>query len=313
MPSFSQKIASLVDTYQHSKTSPAYRELSVKYKTLKSTNQELIHLLTNVLSRTLETDKKPRRRLRRRNIRRSSSETPIHYEEVVIKEEPDIVSTKQTRYAYASRVTPETIVIEDDSYEEVVGEEADKVVGEDKEEVVAAIQDDAVEVEVVVEINDDAVDEVVVEEDVDVTEEVVVEEEVKEEVVFAEEDVEVVEEEEDEVVEEEVVEEEDVEVEVVEEEEDEVVEEEVVEEEVVEEEVEEVVEEEVVEEEVEGVVEEEVVEEEEEETGVYEIEIDGTRYYTTGEQNGVVYALLEDDDVGDEVGNFVNGKFVLNK
>jgi hypothetical protein len=76
----------------------------------------------------------------------------------------------------------------------------------------------------------------------------------------------------------------------------------------------EVVEGEEVEEDVEEVVEEEVVEEgEEEETGVYEIEIDGTRYYTTGEQNGVVYALLEDDDVGDEVGKFVNGKFVLNK
>ena len=62
---------------------------------------------------------------------------------------------------------------------------------------------------------------------------------------------------------------------------------------------------EVVEEEVEEVEEVEVVEEEEE--GVYEIVIKGTRYYTTNETNGTIYAITEDDDIGDEVGKFVNG------
>jgi len=53
--------------------------------------------------------------------------------------------------------------------------------------------------------------------------------------------------------------------------------------------------------------------EEEEEAGVYEIEVNGVRYYTTSEQDGIVYAVLEDDDVGDEIGKFVKGKLVLNK
>ena len=234
MPSFSQRIASLVDTYQHSKTSPAYRELNVKYKTLKSTNQELIHLLTNVLSKTLEMDKKPRRRLRSKKIRRSKTETPIHYEddEVVIKEEQELRNPSAkplNSSAYTSLLKLETIVIDTD------------------------VETEQIYIEKVIE---DEKDTPVVEEE----EEVVEEEEVEQEEV-----------------------------------EQEVVEQEVVEEEVVEQ----------------VVVEEEVVEEEE--TGVYEIEIDDIRYYTTGEQNGVVYALLEDDDVGDEVGNFVNGKFVRNK
>jgi hypothetical protein len=138
----------------------------------------------------------------------------------------------------------------------------------------------------------------------------VVEEEVVEEEVVEEEVVE------EEVVEEEVVEEEVVEEEVVEEE---VVEEEVVEEEVVEEEVEEeeVVEEEVEEEEVEEeeVVEEvlaqplpKVEEEEEEEEEVFEIEIDDITYYATGEENGVLYEVTEDGDVGKKVGVIKDGE-----
>ena len=91
---------------------------------------------------------------------------------------------------------------------------------------------------------------------------------------------------------------------VVEEEEEETEEVEVVEEEETEE-VEEVEVVEVVEEEEEEVEEVEVVEEEEE--GVYEIVIKGTRYYTTNETNGTIYAITEDDDIGDEVGKFVNG------
>ena len=122
-----------------------------------------------------------------------------------------------------------------------------------------------------------------------------VEEETEEDVVEEEE---VVEETEEEVVEEEVVEET---------EEEEVVEEEVVEEEVVEEEVveEEVVEEEVVEEEK---TETEVVADDDNEEEVFEIEIDGTSYYTTNETSGMIYAKTEDGDIGDEVGYFEDGE-----
>jgi PAS domain-containing protein len=91
----------------------------------------------------------------------------------------------------------------------------------------------------------------------------------------------------------EVEEDEDVEVEVEEEDEEEEVE----------------VEEDVEEEEAE--IEEEEEEEEEEEAGVYEIEINGTRYFTTNEQDGVVYEAIGEDDVGDEIGKFVKGKLVL--
>jgi hypothetical protein len=89
-------------------------------------------------------------------------------------------------------------------------------------------------------------------------------------------------------------------------------EEEQVEEEDVEQEVEESVEEqeEEVEEVEESVEEQEEVEEVEEEEGVYEIEISGQRYYTTNEQSGQVYALLEDDEIGDLVGKFENGLFI---
>ena len=44
--------------------------------------------------------------------------------------------------------------------------------------------------------------------------------------------------------------------------------------------------------------------------GYLEIELNGQRYYTTNEQNGIVYSVLDDDDVGDQVGHFENGKFV---
>ena len=147
--------------------------------------------------------------------------------------------------------------------------------------------------EVEVEEEEEVVEET--EEVVEETEEVEVEEE--EEVV--EETEEVVEETEEEVVEEEeeVVEE----TEEVVEEEEEVVEE--TEEEVVEEEEEEVE----VEEETEEV--EVVVEPEEEDAGeVYEVTISGKSYYVTDEKNGKIYAIDKDEDVGDEIGEFKNGK-----
>jgi hypothetical protein len=110
--------------------------------------------------------------------------------------------------------------------------------------------------------------------------------------------------EEEEVVEEEAEEEE----EVVEEEAEE--EEEVVEEEEEEEVVEEEEEEEVVEEEAEE--EEEVVEEESEEE-VFEIEIKGKSYYTTNETNGTIYNIDENEEIGEEIGKFENGKPVFYK
>ena len=134
---------------------------------------------------------------------------------------------------------------------------------------------------------------------------VLVVEEESDEVVFEEQ--EAVVEESESVVVDEVVEESD---EVVEESE-EVVEEqeEVVEEpeEVVEEQEEVVEEQEEVVEEPEEVVEEpeEVVEEEE---GVYETLINGTRYYITNDTDGEIYAILDDDDIGDVVGRYVEGK-----
>jgi hypothetical protein len=114
--------------------------------------------------------------------------------------------------------------------------------------------------------------------------------------------------------EEEEVEEEEVEEEEVEEEaeEEEAEEEEAEEEEAEEEEVEEVEEEvEEVEEEVEEEEEEEEteeVEEEAEEEEVYETIINSKKYYVTNEQNGTIYSVTTDGDIGDEVGKYVHGK-----
>jgi hypothetical protein len=127
----------------------------------------------------------------------------------------------------------------------------------------------------------------------DEEESVVVEEEVKEEEVVAVKE-EVVEVEDEEIVAvEEVVQVEEVAVEeVVEEEEEEVEEEEE--------------EEEVEEEEVEG----EVEEEEEEE--VFEIEIDDITYFATHEENGILYAITSDGDVGNKVGIIKDGEPIFN-
>lgn len=55
---------------------------------------------------------------------------------------------------------------------------------------------------------------------------------------------------------------------------------------------------------------EEPVEEEEEE-GVFEIEIDDITYYTNDDTNGKIYAVINGDEVGDEVGRFVDGEVEL--
>ena len=147
------------------------------------------------------------------------------------------------------------------------------------------------------------------EEEQEVVEEEVVEEEEEEEVVEEEEEVEVVEEE--------VVEEEEEEEVVEEEEEQEVVEEEVVEEEVVEEEEEEEEEEEVEEEEVDeeeevevDEEEEEEAEEEEEEVFIVEIDLDGKlcEFYTNDEENGDIYEINKNEEIGNKIGVFINGE-----
>ena len=93
-------------------------------------------------------------------------------------------------------------------------------------------------------------------------------------------------------------------------------EEEVVEEEVKEEEVEEEEEEEVVEEEQKTEIEnktevkEQAMEDEEE---FYEKEISGNKYYVSNEKNSVIYSFEEDEEIGDPVGKYVDGKPVFDK
>jgi flagellar biosynthesis GTPase FlhF len=155
--------------------------------------------------------------------------------------------------------------------------------------------DDATATEYLKQYEEVEVEESAEEEEVEVEEE---EEEVEVEESAEEEEVEV-EEEEEEVEVEESAEEEEEEVEESAEEEEEEVEESAEEEE---EEVEESAEEE-----------EEEVEEsaEEEELEVFEITINGTEYYTTNENDGVIYAVDADGEVGDEIGKFVNKKPVF--
>lgn len=60
----------------------------------------------------------------------------------------------------------------------------------------------------------------------------------------------------------------------------------------------------------EEVEEEEEVEEtaEEEEEEVYIVKIEGIEYYTTNEKNGKIYKIMDDDDVGDELGYYEDGE-----
>jgi hypothetical protein len=53
MSSLAGKVSMLVDEYNHSKNSPVYRKLLIKYKALKESNKELVRLLTNVFSASI--------------------------------------------------------------------------------------------------------------------------------------------------------------------------------------------------------------------------------------------------------------------
>ena len=77
--------------------------------------------------------------------------------------------------------------------------------------------------------------------------------------------------------------------------------------EVEEEEEEEEVEVEETEEEEEVEVEEDDDDGEEEQEEVSMVHINGKHYYATNEKNGEIYEMLDDEDIGDEVGKYVNG------
>ena len=53
--------------------------------------------------------------------------------------------------------------------------------------------------------------------------------------------------------------------------------------------------------------------EEDDEEELFELEIKGKTYFVTDENNGVIYEALEDDDVGEMLGNLKNGKPIWNK
>jgi hypothetical protein len=59
--------------------------------------------------------------------------------------------------------------------------------------------------------------------------------------------------------------------------------------------------------------EEEEEEDEEEDSEVFEITISGKKYYTNNEVNGKIYSIEKDEEVGDEIGMFVNSVPKFNK
>ena len=286
MSSLAGKVSMLVDEYNHSKNSPAYRKLLIKYKALKESNKELVRLLTNVFSASIaatntqepETDDeeeeepviqkqpKSRRNKLRKNVEESVvkeyedtdnnvSDLCDNLDELNICEEAErnitnvVIKDEPNNKIEVERMTKGTTKGTDEIKEtpkQEVVKEPDAIVETETTEVVEEEPDAIVETEEIVEVEE--------------TTDAIVETETIEDV--EEEPVEIEEEDEIEVVEEDTLVEE---------------------------------------------------QEEEEEAGVYEIEVNGVRYYTTSEQDGIVYAVLEDDDVGDEIGKFVKGKLVLNK
>ena len=52
---------------------------------------------------------------------------------------------------------------------------------------------------------------------------------------------------------------------------------------------------------------EETEEEEEEEEEVFMVTIKGKQYFTNDETNGTIYSVVDEDDIGDEVGHYKNG------
>ena len=227
----------LMESYEQSKRTPAYRELRTKYKALKKSHKEIVLALSALAQGISFTNEEPNADVPR-NKRKSKSHLDSRTTEIVdeiidLSIEDDLSPQEPVVIKVEPGALTENIQIV--NYTEREAEIAAGVDLDEEEEIVEIVEEET-EPEEIVE---------VVEEEEEETEEIV----------------EVVEEEEEET-----------------------------------EETEEIVE----------------VVEEEEETGVYEIEINGKRYYTTNEQDGIVYEIDGEDDVGDEIGKFVNGKFKLN-
>jgi hypothetical protein len=290
MPSFAEKLELLLESYDQSKRTPAYKELNAKYKALKKQHRDLLQIITSLTAipsdrcvRFSECEAPPKKRnnraLRKQAAMRDNTESEISLEDELIASDKvrvvdELIASDKVCAPVCEETDDQEIVLDLENISKheivdvpVVSSNLSENTTKNAELIVETVIEQ-IAAEIIAETEAGGV----IESD-DHTEEF---DEVEEEDVEVEED-------------------EDVEVEV----EDEEVEIEVEEDEV---EVEE-------EEEVEIEVEEE--EEEEEEAGVYEIEINGTRYFTTNEQDGVVYEAIGEDDVGDEIGKFVKGKLVL--
>lgn len=254
MPSLNGKLSMLADSYEHSKSSPAYRDLKIKYKALKQQNQELLNLIARLFSDfggvqegynvigapTVGAPTVGAPSTKSKDSKSKSNPIPE-----LVEEEHIIIKTQEEEEGITEEDFEVQEELDSDIKEQFIEETAAEIFMisrgtdtdyDESDEVVEVVEDEVEETEEV---------EIVIEEEEEETEEI--------EIVIEEEEVEV--------------------------------------------------------EEVEEVEVEET--EEEEEAGVYEIELNGNRYYTTNEQNGIVYELVGDDDVGDEIGKFVNGKLVL--
>ena len=279
MPSFAEKLELLLESYDQSKRTPAYKELNAKYKALKKQHRDLLQIITSLTA--IPSD---------RCVRFAECEAPSK------KRNNRALHNRALRKQAAMRDNTES---ENSLEDELIASDKVRVVDEliASDKVCAPVCEETDDQEIVLDLENISKHEIVdapvvssnLSENTTKNAELIVEtviEQIAAEIIAETEAGGVIEsddttEEFDEVEDEiEVEEEEDVE-------EDEI---------------------EVEEEEVEIEVEEE---EEEEEAGVYEIEINGTRYFTTNEQDGVVYEAIGEDDVGDEIGKFVKGKLVL--
>jgi hypothetical protein len=277
----------LLESYEQSKRSPAYKELRAKYKALKQTHHEILAALVSLAQNIVVRDDEPvaptkqeRRELKKARRQAESEERECDSEETIANIISNLAKTSIVKHSgdFASetvegiRGNPEELCSKEFEAEPVP-DEFDEICVEEEEMEELNRVNEVLPTEEELDCGDEEFEEVESDEiEIEVTEE---------EVEVEEEEVEVEEEEEIEIE----VEEEEVEVE----------EEETEEIEVEEEETEEV----------------EVEEEEEEEAGVYEIERNGKRYFTTNEQDGIVYEAVGEDDVGDEIGKFVKGKLIL--
>jgi len=288
------------ENYEYLIQLPLFRDLILENRQLKKDNNKLLDILLHAdepdISSTVPIPAPfPISKPRRQKLYKSSS--------VIVKEENDVeyvgeatrleTISDDVNIVYlleeSSEVGHEPPVQEQEPASDEGGQEDEEEEEEEKEE--EDEEDEEVEVE---DEEDEEVEEEEEEEEEEEDEEVEVEdeedEEVEEEEDEEEEEEDEEEEEEDEEEEEEEVEDEEVEVE------DEEVEEEEEEEEVEVEEVE---------------VEDEEVEVEEEEE-VFEIEVNGITYYTTNRDNGVIYGVDDEGDVGESVGKFTKGVAIMN-